>query len=66
MGNPEAMEQFNQSEIGVDPDGWQYFIDGQGTPIAWLRWAPGFSNQSLHRFRLSSGSGPSDIQSGDP
>jgi len=53
MGNPEAMEQFHQSEIAVDPeDGWQYFVDGWGKPIYFLRWAPGCSSYS-------------DIQSGN-
>ena len=53
MGSPEAMEQFNQSEIGVTSDGHPVFIDGWGTPICWLRWAPGFSSPA------------SDIQTGD-
>ena len=43
MGNPEAMEQFNNSEIGVDSDGFSYFKDGWGKPIYFLRWAPGCS-----------------------
>lgn len=46
VGSPEAMEQFSQSEIGtVTEAGVNYpvFIDGWGTPICWLRWAPGFS-----------------------
>lgn len=44
LGSPEAMEQFHQSEIAVDPDdGWQYFVDGWGKPIYFLRWAPGCS-----------------------
>jgi len=43
MGSPEAMEQFNQSEIGdVDGDGYLEFVDGWGRPIMWLRCAPGF------------------------
>lgn len=58
MGNPEAMEQFHQSEIAVDPDdGMQYFVDGWGKPIYFLRWAPGCS---------SGLGGYSNIQSGDP
>lgn len=43
MGNPEAMEQFNNSEIGVDSDGFSYFKDGWGKPIYFLRWPPGCS-----------------------
>ncbi len=75
-GSPEAMEQFSQSEIGVDSDGWQYFVDGWGSPIFFLRWAPGFSsnwtlmNPPYTGFSgLGPGyptAGPSDIQSGDP
>ena len=53
MGSPEAMEQFHQSEIATDTDGWQYFVDGWGAPIYFLRWAPGCSPYS-------------DIQSGNP
>jgi hypothetical protein len=41
MGNPEAMEQFNQSEIG-QVDGRPCFVDGWGRPIMFLRWAPGY------------------------
>jgi type II secretory pathway pseudopilin PulG len=41
MGSPEAMEQFHQSELGT-VDGKPCFVDGWGTPIAFLRWAPGF------------------------
>jgi prepilin-type N-terminal cleavage/methylation domain-containing protein len=41
VGSPEAMEQFGQSEIKVDTDGWPYFVDGWGKPIFFLRWAPG-------------------------
>lgn len=42
VGSPEAMEQFSQSEIGTTSDGHPVFVDGWGTPICWLRWAPGF------------------------
>jgi prepilin-type N-terminal cleavage/methylation domain-containing protein len=49
--DPEAREQFNESEIGdVDEDGCPEFIDGWGRPIMFLRWAPGFR---------------SDLQTGD-
>ncbi len=43
MGNPEAMEQFHQSELGT-VDGQPVFIDGWGRPIMFLRWAPGFTS----------------------
>jgi type II secretory pathway pseudopilin PulG len=42
-GSPEAMEQFNASEIGVvgtATDNKLVFIDGWGMPIRWLRSAP--------------------------
>ncbi|MBU4270938.1 MAG: hypothetical protein KKA28_03600 [Planctomycetes bacterium] len=44
IGSPEAMEQFNQSEI-ADTDGYggPEFVDGWGKPIYFLRWAPGCS-----------------------
>jgi hypothetical protein len=64
------MEQFSTSEIQVDTDGWPYFVDGWGTPILFLRWAPGFSS-GLTTFLAAAGyanlgyTGPSDIQSGD-
>jgi prepilin-type N-terminal cleavage/methylation domain-containing protein len=45
IGSPEAMAQFDQSEIGdYDGNGLQEFLDGWGRPIAFLRWAPGFSS----------------------
>jgi prepilin-type N-terminal cleavage/methylation domain-containing protein len=54
MGDPEAMEQFNSSEIGdTNSNGYQEFLDGWGRPIFFLRWAPGFSSCS-------------DIQPNDP
>ena len=69
VGKPEVMEQFNQNEIGVDPDGWQYFVDGWGKPICFLRWAPGFSSRydlMNPRYTGLGFSGPSQIQIGDP
>ena len=53
MGSPEAMEQFQESEIGLVDGTHRVFVDAWGTPIAWLRWAPGFNMPN------------SDIQSGD-
>ncbi len=47
MGSPEAMEQFNQSEIGdTNGNGYPEFLDGWGRPIFFLRWAPGFTPYS--------------------
>jgi prepilin-type N-terminal cleavage/methylation domain-containing protein len=57
FGSPEAMENFNPSEIGdADGDGWPEFHDAWGNPIRFLRWAPGAS------YTLG---GASEIQSGD-
>ncbi len=54
LGSPGDMEHFHQSEIGdADGDGWPEFHDAWGRPIMFLRWAPGFNNES-------------EIQTGDP
>jgi len=58
MGSPEALEHFNQNEIGT-VGGRPVFIDGWGNPIMWLRWAPGFSSCQDLGF-----TGPSEIQTG--
>jgi hypothetical protein len=51
MSDPEAREQFQETEIGDnDEDGFFEFVDGWGRPIMFLRWAPGFR---------------SDLQTGD-
>jgi hypothetical protein len=66
MGNPEAMEQFHQSEIGM-VGGKPCFVDGWGRPIMWLRWAPGYSGCTDPDFIAATGTtytGPSQIQSG--
>ncbi len=43
MSDPEAREQFQETEIGDnDGDGFFEFVDGWGRPIMFLRWAPGF------------------------
>ncbi len=42
---PEALEFFRSDETGdVDNDGKKEFLDGWGRPIAFLRWAPGFTS----------------------
>lgn len=42
-----GVERFRNSEIGdADGDGMKEFHDGWGSPIGFLRWAPGFSNES--------------------
>ncbi len=45
---PDALEFFRPDEIGdIDKDGVPEFWDGWGRPIAFFRWAPGFSDYSL-------------------
>jgi prepilin-type N-terminal cleavage/methylation domain-containing protein len=46
-GSPGAMENFSPNDIGdADEDGFPEFHDGWGRPIMFLRWAPGFTDQS--------------------
>jgi len=43
--DPEALEGFRGDEVtDIDADGMREFADGWGRPIAFLRWAPGFSS----------------------
>ncbi|MDR2642019.1 MAG: prepilin-type N-terminal cleavage/methylation domain-containing protein [Planctomycetaceae bacterium] len=43
--DPEALENFTASEIGdTDGNGLSEFIDGWGRPIAFIRFAPGFTD----------------------
>jgi prepilin-type N-terminal cleavage/methylation domain-containing protein len=43
-GERSALDFFLTSEIGdVDQDGMYEILDPWGTPIMWLRWAPGYS-----------------------
>jgi prepilin-type N-terminal cleavage/methylation domain-containing protein len=65
LGSPEAMSQFNPSEIGdTDKNGYPEFLDGWGRPIAFLRWAPGCSANHVSSSGVRDGF--SDVQSGDP
>ena len=42
---PDALENFRVQEIiDADGDGNKEFADGWGNPIAFMRWAPGFSS----------------------
>jgi prepilin-type N-terminal cleavage/methylation domain-containing protein len=42
---PDSLENFRPDEIGdADKDGAKEFLDGWGSPISFLRWAPGFSS----------------------
>ncbi|MFM7243684.1 MAG: type II secretion system protein [Planctomycetaceae bacterium] len=42
---PDALEFFRNDEIGdVDGDSFPEFVDGWGRPIAFLRWASGFTS----------------------
>lgn len=44
-GDRSALNFFMSSEIGdVDGDGMKEILDPWGTPIMWLRWAPGYSS----------------------
>lgn len=66
LGSPEAMEQFNHSEIGdTDQDACPEFLDGWGRPIYFLRWAPGFSNWK-GVANPPAQVGYSEIQTGNP
>ena len=40
---------FNESNVGdTDQDGLPEFLDGWGTPIAFLRWTPGFTESEIN------------------
>ncbi len=67
IGSPEAMEQFSESEIRVDTDGWPYFVDGWGRPIYFLRWAPGCSSYSgIQTGNVTTDHDPFDTRQVDP
>ncbi|MFM8577570.1 MAG: type II secretion system protein [Planctomycetaceae bacterium] len=52
---PDVLETFRSDEIAdKDGDGAPEFIDGWGTPIAFLRWAPGHSNPPLSFVQTNS------------
>ena len=45
-GDKSALDFFTKDEIGdVDEDGFKEILDGWGTPILFLRWAPGYVTQ---------------------
>jgi len=47
-GDRSALTFFLPSEIGdVDADGLNEILDPWGTPIMWLRWAPGYSRYTI-------------------
>jgi prepilin-type N-terminal cleavage/methylation domain-containing protein len=67
MGNPEAMEQFSQSEIGdVDGDGMPEFLDGWGHPIMFLRCAPGLIGSDIQTTDATKNHDPFDARRADP
>jgi prepilin-type N-terminal cleavage/methylation domain-containing protein len=67
MGNPEAMEQFSQTEIGdVDGDGMPEFLDGWGHPIMFLRCAPGFTGSDIQTTNATKDHDPFDTRRVDP
>ncbi len=45
-GDPEARGMFQDSEIAMREGGGNYFVDGWGNPICFLRWAPAFASSS--------------------
>lgn len=58
---PDVIEVFRPDEIGdKDDDGAKEFHDGWGNPIAFMRWAPGFSSSPSGQPHYSS------IQIADP
>jgi hypothetical protein len=72
VGSPESLQQFSHSEIGdVNENGLPEFLDGWGRPIAFVRWAPGFSpaGASLSDIQVRDAVNhhdPFDNQSADP
>jgi prepilin-type N-terminal cleavage/methylation domain-containing protein len=53
-GEDTALQNFLTSEIGdVDGDGLNEILDPWGTPIMWLRWAPGHSKYESTDAELS-------------
>lgn len=64
---PAALENFRPSEIGdIDKDGLKEFIDAWGNPIAFLRWAPGFSTDKFAPPNISSELGWTIAYPGSP
>jgi prepilin-type N-terminal cleavage/methylation domain-containing protein len=69
-----GLEAFSDSEIGdVDEDGMKEILDPWGTPIDFLRWAPGYSETSEDLAAswtppptIPSAAVRSPVQSGDP
>lgn len=61
-----GLDSFNDTEIGdVDGDGMMEILDGWGTPIEFLRWAPGMSELASDFGFPASTRLISPIQSGD-
>jgi hypothetical protein len=51
---PDVLEMFRPDEVGdVDGDNAKEFLDGWGNPIAFLRWAPGFSADTVPMDNLN-------------
>jgi prepilin-type N-terminal cleavage/methylation domain-containing protein len=58
---PDFLENVRPERVGdVDGDGAKEFVDGWGNPIAFIRWAPGFSTSQDNSTRYS------PIQIADP
>lgn len=53
-GSGSALKNFMSSEIGdVDGDGMNEILDPWGTPIMFLRWAPGYSKFTINDTELA-------------
>jgi hypothetical protein len=51
---PDFLENIRPDRVGdVDNDGAKEFLDGWGNPIAFMRWAPGFSTTTDYSVQYS-------------
>ena len=65
--DPEAREQFQETEIGdADEDGFFEFHDAWGRPIRFIRWAPGFAGESDLMSAIDDDGDPTTRPVGDP
>lgn len=61
VGEDSALDDFKSSEIGdVDGDGFPEILDPWGTPIQWLRWAPGLQSTPIQTKDATSQPDPFD------
>jgi type II secretory pathway pseudopilin PulG len=51
---PDFLENIRPERVGdIDKDGAKEFLDGWGNPIAFMRWAPGFSTATDYSVQYS-------------